>query len=115
MTTGDGQLTAVLFADRMKKTGKKASELAGVMKKYPQAMKNIKADAEMKERYKKSEDLKRVISELEKKLGDGRILVRPSGTEPLIRVMAEGIDMKTVDEVVDECVKEIERHLKKQL
>ena len=115
MTTGDGQLTAVLFADRMKKTGKKASDLAGVMKKYPQAEKSIKADAEMKERYKKSEDLKSVISEIEKKLGDGRVLVRPSGTEPLIRVMAEGIDMKTVDEVVDECVQEIERQLKKEL
>ena len=96
-TTGDGQLTGVQFASIMAKTGKSASELASIMQVYPQTMVNVQASPELKELLKTDEEIKNAIDSVAKKLGeDGRILVRASGTEPLIRVMLEGKNIKEI-------------------
>lgn len=102
-TTGDGQLTGVQFASIMARTGKKASELASVMQVYPQTMINVKASAELKQLLKTDEDIKNSIDSVTKRLGDnGRILVRASGTEPLIRVMLEGKNIKEIAAMAEE-------------
>lgn len=87
-TTGDGMLTALQLVNIMKIKGKPLSELASEMKKYPQQLVNVKvAD---KHKVMENEKVKAVIQEVEKEMnGNGRVLVRPSGTEPLVRVMAE--------------------------
>lgn len=98
-TTGDGIITAVLLADILKKSGKKISNLAGVVKKYPQILVNVKVKNNKK--FEEDNDIKKVIEEVEKILKDkGRLLVRASGTEPIIRVMAEGPDKKEIDLLV---------------
>ena len=89
--------TAVVCADIMAKTGKSASELASVMQVYPQTMINVNASAELKALLKTDADIINAIDSVTKKLGDnGRILVRASGTEPLIRVMLEGKNIKEI-------------------
>ncbi|AMQ22148.1 MULTISPECIES: phosphoglucosamine mutase [unclassified Geobacillus] len=87
-TTGDGMLTALQLVNIMKIKGKPLSELAGEMKKYPQLLVNVRvAD---KEKAMENEQVKNVIQEVEAEMnGNGRVLVRPSGTEPLVRIMAE--------------------------
>lgn len=96
-TTGDGQLTGVQFASIMARTGKAASELASVMQVYPQTMINVSASPELKALLKTDTDIINAIESVSKKLGDnGRILVRASGTEPLIRVMLEGKNIKEI-------------------
>lgn len=103
-TTGDGQLSAVLLLAMMKKTGKSLRELASVMTVYPQVMENVTVGKTAKGMLGSDKDIARLIQEWEHKLGDnGRILVRPSGTEPLVRVMAEGKDQ----ELITRCVKQI--------
>jgi phosphoglucosamine mutase len=87
-TTGDGLLTGLQLVNIMKLTGKKLSELAGEMKKYPQLLINVKVTD--KYRVTENEKVKEIIESVEQEMnGNGRILVRPSGTEPLVRVMAE--------------------------
>ena len=96
-TTGDGQLTGVQFASIMARTGKTASELASAMQVFPQTMINVSASPELKALLKTDNDIKNAINEVSSKLGDeGRILVRASGTEPLIRVMLEGKNIKEI-------------------
>lgn len=87
-TTGDGLLTALQLVNIMKIKEKPLSELASEVKKYPQQLVNVKvAD---KHKVMENEKVKAVIQEVEKEMnGNGRVLVRPSGTEPLVRVMAE--------------------------
>ncbi len=90
-TTGDGQLTAVQLLSIMRRTGKKLSELAAIMERYPQVMINVRVDQKFKEEWKNTPAITEIISQCEEELGsDGRVLVRESGTEPLIRVMLEG-------------------------
>lgn len=90
-TTGDGQLTAVQLLSVLKRSDRKASELASVMERYPQVMVNVKITPNWKEAWKNDEAIEEIISVNQQKLGSGgRILVRESGTEPLIRVMIEG-------------------------
>ncbi len=90
-TTGDGQLTAVQLLSVLKRSDRKASELASVMERYPQVMVNVKITPKWKEAWKNDEEIEEIISVNQQKLGSGgRILVRESGTEPLIRVMIEG-------------------------
>lgn len=92
-TTGDGQLTAIYLMNRLAKTNKSLSELASVMTKYPQHMVNVSADAEGKRAFKEDARITGIIADAEKKLGTtGRILVRPSGTEPVVRIMVESMD-----------------------
>ena len=90
-TTGDGQLSGAMLAAILAKTGKPASEIASVMTVLPQTLVNIKASPELKEKLNTDSDIKAAIESVKKELGkSGRILVRASGTEPLIRVMLEG-------------------------
>ncbi|OPX00678.1 phosphoglucosamine mutase [Geobacillus sp. LEMMY01] len=87
-TTGDGMLTALQLVNIMKIKGKPLSELAGEMKKYPQLLVNVRVKD--KEKAMENEQVKKVIAEVEAEMnGNGRVLVRPSGTEPLVRIMAE--------------------------
>lgn len=87
-TTGDGLLTGVQLAAVIKMSGKPLSELAAQMKKYPQSLINVKVTD--KHHVEDNEDVKKVMDEVETEMnGEGRILVRPSGTEPLVRVMVE--------------------------
>ena len=102
-TTGDGLLSAIMLVNTLKASGKTLSELADEMKKFPQLLVNVKVT----DKYKVEENakVKAVISEVEKEMnGDGRILVRPSGTEPLVRVMAEARTKELCDEYVTKIV-----------
>ena len=99
-TTGDGLLTGVQLINIMKITQKPLSELASEMKKFPQKLVNIR----VKDKYHvtDNEKVKSVIAEVESEMnGDGRILVRPSGTEPLVRVMAEASTEELCEAYVD--------------
>ena len=101
-TTGDGQLTAVQLTKIMKETGKKLSELASEVTIYPQKLVNIRVENSMKDKAMEVPAIKSIIEEMEAKMaGNGRILVRPSGTEPLLRVMAEAPSHEEVDFYVD--------------
>lgn len=101
-TTGDGQLTAVQLTKIMKETGKPLSELASEVTIYPQKLVNIRVDNSMKEHAMEVPAIAEVIAQMEGEMaGNGRILVRPSGTEPLLRVMAEAPSNEEVDYYVD--------------
>ncbi len=97
-TTGDGLLSALHLLEVIKLSGKKLSELAKVMEVLPQALCNAKVPTHKKDKYLEYSEIKNAIQALEKKYaGEGRILIRPSGTEPLVRVMIEGKDQKVID------------------
>lgn len=89
--TGDGELTGTKLLTVLKCTGEKASELASCMECYPQVLVNVKITADKKGMWDKVPEITDAIKMYSEKLGDeGRILVRESGTEPLVRVMIEG-------------------------
>ncbi|MDG3136655.1 phosphoglucosamine mutase [Streptococcus suis] len=101
-TTGDGQLTAVQLTKIMKETGKKLSELAAEVTIYPQKLVNIRVENSMKDMAMEVPAIAAIIEKMEAEMaGNGRILVRPSGTEPLLRVMAEAPTDAEVDYYVD--------------
>ncbi|MGQ7359819.1 phosphoglucosamine mutase [Streptococcus suis] len=101
-TTGDGQLTAVQLTKIMKETGKKLSELAAEVTIYPQKLVNIRVENSMKDKAMEVPAIAAIIEKMESEMaGNGRILVRPSGTEPLLRVMAEAPTDAEVDYYVD--------------
>ncbi|WP_250278305.1 phosphoglucosamine mutase [[Clostridium] colinum] len=111
-TTGDGILTAIKLLEVMKKTGKSLSELRTIIKVLPQALVNAKVDNKNKYNYLENEEIKQAIDKLEKMFdGKGRVLIRPSGTEPLVRVMIEGDDQKVLDEEAKKLAKLIEEKL----
>ena len=105
-TTGDGQLSAIQLVKVMRETGKKLSELAAEVTIYPQKLVNVRvANNAAKEGAMDIPAIRKVITDMEEKMnGKGRILVRPSGTEPLLRVMAEAPTDEEVNEVVDTIV-----------
>ncbi len=104
-TTGDGQLTALKLLSIMKRSGERLSSLAGIMKKYPQLLVNIPVSSEGMRRFRESTEISRVTESAKTVLGDsGRLLIRPSGTEPLIRIMAEGEDEELIRTVIDDIV-----------
>ncbi|KXT79012.1 phosphoglucosamine mutase [Streptococcus sp. DD13] len=101
-TTGDGQLTAVQLTKIMKETGKSLSELADEVTIYPQKLVNIRVDNSKKDVAMEVPAIAAIIAQMEEEMaGNGRILVRPSGTEPLLRVMAEAPTDEAVDYYVD--------------
>ncbi len=101
-TTGDGELTAAKFLSILKNSEKRASELAGEVKKYPQVLKNVKADKEQKTKFQNDQEIASFLKQQESILGNsGRILVRVSGTEPLIRIMVECSDPVLMNSVAD--------------
>ena len=109
-TTGDGLLTGLQLVNIMKLTGKKLSELAGEMKKFPQLLINVKVT----DKYKVTENVKvkAVIDAVEQEMnGNGRILVRPSGTEPLVRVMAEAPTEEQCREFVGRIVEVVKQEM----
>lgn len=92
-TTGDGTLTGLMLAARVAATGKSLADLAGVMERLPQILINV-PDVD-KARVKTSGDLAAAVTAAEQELGStGRVLLRPSGTEPLVRVMVEAADIE---------------------
>ena len=98
-TTGDGLLSALHLLQVMVETKKKLSELAGIMEVLPQALVNAKVPNHKKDKFMEYSEIAEAIAEVEKKFnGEGRVLIRPSGTEPLVRVMIEGKDQKVIDE-----------------
>lgn len=97
-TTGDGLLSALHVLQVMVATHKKLSELATVMDVMPQALVNAKVTPQMRVGYQQNPIIATAIRELEDKFnGDGRVLIRPSGTEPLVRVMIEGSNQECID------------------
>lgn len=112
-TTGDGLLSAIQLLSVMKETNKTLSELASVMTSLPQVLINAKVNNDKKKAYLEDEVIKAEIEKLEEKFsGEGRVLIRPSGTEPLVRVMIEGKDIKEITEMANSLAKLIEERLK---
>lgn len=101
-TTGDGQLTAIQLTKVMKETGKSLSQLASEVTIYPQKLVNIRVENSMKDKAMAVPAIAEIIAKMEEEMaGNGRILVRPSGTEPLLRVMAEAPTDEAVNYYVD--------------
>ena len=98
-TTGDGLLSALHLLQVVVETGKPLSELAKVMQVLPQALINAKVSNHKKDKYMEYPEIADAIAKLEEKFaGEGRVLIRPSGTEPLVRVMIEGKDQEVITE-----------------
>ena len=111
-TTGDGLATALAVVQLMKQSGKKLSELAKIMDVYPQIMFNAIVQNENKSKLHTDEEINRAIGQAEERFkGTGRVLVRASGTEPLIRVMIEGQDIDKITESAKELAELIESKL----
>ena len=111
-TTGDGLITAIQLLYVMKKTGKKLGELKQIMDVYPQVLVNAHVKNENKHAYLEDLEIQEEINKLEAQFKDeGRILIRPSGTEPLVRVMIEGKDKKVMEAAAKELAKLIEKRL----
>ena len=102
-TTGDGQLTALQFLDLLRRSGKKASELVAGCQRFPQVLINIPvADKAKKEAIMAAQSIRDAVAEQEAALaGSGRVLVRPSGTEALIRVMVEAATQADAQKVAE--------------
>ncbi len=114
-TTGDGQLTAIQLLSILKRKDVKLSDISNVMTKYPQTMINLTVSSEGKLAYYTEDKIKEAIDNAKKILGDdGRIVVRPSGTEPLIRVMVEGKDKSVIDSVAKDVAAVIMERLGKK-
>lgn len=98
-TTGDGLLSGLHLLQVMKETGKKLSELAEIMEVLPQALVNAKVPNHKKEKFMEYTEIAEAVRALEDKFnGEGRVLIRPSGTEPLVRVMIEGKNQSEIEE-----------------
>jgi len=110
--TGDGILTSIMLIQAVLESNKKASELTEIIKLYPQVLVNAKVNSEKKYDYDKNEEIQNAIKELEKEFdGNGRVLIRPSGTEPLVRVMIEGENQQDINKKAKEMAKLIEKNM----
>lgn len=111
-TTGDGQLSAIKLIDIIKRTGKRASEIGRIMEIFPQVLVNVQVSDAGKQRLDTDTEVQEIIQKHTQALGEeGRILVRASGTEPLIRVMLEGKDTKTIKQYANEIAGVIKERL----
>ncbi len=111
-TTGDGLVTGLQLLSVVKRSGKKLSQLASVMEIMPQVLVNARVRNENKEAYLQVDDIKHEIERIEKIFcGKGRVLIRPSGTEPLVRVMIEGSDLDIITEKANVLARMIESNL----
>lgn len=96
--TGDGILTSLMLIQIILEKGLTASKICNIIKKYPQAQINVKVNNDKKMMYKEDKEIMEQIENLSKKLGtDGRVIIRPSGTEPLIRIMVEGQKQEEIE------------------
>lgn len=111
-TTGDGQLSGAMILSIMKRTGKKLSELAKIMERLPQVLINVKVSAQGKLSFYTDKEIKAEIKRVSDILGDrGRILIRVSGTEPLVRVMLEGEDLEEIQNLAEEAAQVVRERL----
>ncbi|MDD4493321.1 MAG: phosphoglucosamine mutase [Eubacteriales bacterium] len=111
-TTGDGILTGIQLLGAVKRSGAKLSELAEVMQVLPQVLKNVKVPNDRKPDIDKDTAIQEMIRRVEGELdGTGRVLIRPSGTEPLVRVMLEGTDHEYITKKAAEIAELIEKRL----
>lgn len=111
-TTGDGQITAVQLLNVIRTSGKSLKELADEIEIFPQVMLNVKVSSLGKLRLFEDKDIKIAIDEAEKELGDtGRVLVRASGTEPLVRVMLEGKDKEQIERLASQIAEVVRERL----
>ena len=102
-TTGDGILSSLQLLEAVLGTGKKPSELSDEIEIFPQVLKNARVKNENKNRFMDDDDIKGAIANIENELeGTGRVLIRPSGTEPLVRVMLEGQDVGHITKLAEE-------------
>ena len=110
--TGDGILTSLMIIRAILEQGKKASEVASIMKAYPQVLINAKVSSDKKYDFDKDEEIKSAIEKLNKEFdGNGRVLIRASGTEPLVRVMIEGEDQDYIKQKAQAIANLIEQKL----
>ena len=102
-TTGDGILSSLQLVQAVIRSGKKPSELSDEIEIFPQVLRNAKVKNENKERFMEDGDIKAAIEDVERAVaGSGRLLIRPSGTEPLVRVMLEGQDVAHITKLAEE-------------
>lgn len=110
--TGDGELSGAMILSIMKRTGEKLSTLAKVMERMPQVLINVKVSAEGKLAFYTDKEVKAEIKRVTEILGDrGRILVRVSGTEPLVRVMLEGENLEEIQSLAEESAQVVRERL----
>ena len=111
--TGDGILTSLMLIKILLEKNVAASKACDIIKIYPQVLINAKVDSNKKEAYKEDPEIKLEIEKLEKEFqGNGRVLIRPSGTEPLVRVMIEGTDKQYIKTKAENLVQLIETKFK---
>ncbi|EHL10005.1 phosphoglucosamine mutase [Peptoanaerobacter stomatis] len=102
-TTGDGILSSLILSSILKQSKKKMSELAKIMDIYPQVLVNAKVDNKFKQTYMEIPEIAQKIKQIEEDMAqEGRVLIRPSGTEPLVRVMIEGKDEDKITTMANE-------------
>lgn len=101
-TTGDGLVSALQLSSILKKSGKTLSELSSIMVELPQILVNVVVTADKIDLYKEDREIIKAIEDIEKKLqGKGRVLIRPSGTEPLLRIMLEGENQEEIEKIAN--------------
>ena len=111
--TGDGILTSLMLIQAILEENKAASEMCEIIKLYPQVLVNAKVNSDKKYDYQNNSEIKEAIEKLEKEfVGNGRVLIRPSGTEPLVRVMIEGENQEYITKKAKEIAQLIEEKLK---
>ncbi len=111
--TGDGILTSLMLTKIILEKNMSASKTCDIIQIYPQVLINAKVDGNKKYDYDKDNEIKQAIEKLEKEFsGNSRVLIRPSGTEPLVRVMIEGTDKKQIETKAKELAELIEKKLK---
>ena len=102
-TTGDGTLSSLIVSKIVKEEGKTLSEQSALMTTYPQVLINVDVRNEVKNKFMENDEIRTEIEKLEKLMaGTGRVLIRPSGTQPLVRVMLEGKDEGQIRELAQE-------------
>lgn len=105
-TTGDGILSSLQLLNAVLQSGKPASALSDEITIYPQVLKNAKVKNENKNKYQTDQEVQEAIRGVEAQIeGSGRVLIRPSGTEPLVRVMLEGEDMEQITDLAEDLAK----------
>ena len=110
--TGDGILTSLMFIKIILEKNVSVSKICDIIQIYPQVLINAKVASDKKQDYEQDAEIKQEIEKLEKEFsGNGRVLIRPSGTEPLVRVMIEGKDKEYIKTKAENLAKLIEKKL----
>ncbi|NLC04014.1 MAG: phosphoglucosamine mutase, partial [Tissierellia bacterium] len=110
--TGDGLATGLHLLEVMKATKEPLSELNNIMTNYPQILLNARVDNSLKYKYLENEEISLEIKRIEEFFhGEGRVVIRPSGTEPMVRVMIEGKEQKQIQEIAKRLVDFIEARI----